>query len=171
MTLNISLIFNITEKIIPPLSLEIRQTLLADDDIKLGPVQDLREKLEEMERPWLSPGVDMKDYFNYGLNEQTFQMHQEKLRVLRIFSEFLNRSDNKNKRVKLDTQYSSYRFNDINTTNKERRYSLKRRNEVNLTQKTRRYSRNNERLRGRKFGGDIRRDDNNKYTKNNEREE
>ncbi|KAF7689849.1 hypothetical protein CDIK_2826 [Cucumispora dikerogammari] len=104
MDLNISLIFEVSEKQTPPLSLEIRQNVLAEDDIKLGPVQDFRDKLEEMDRPWLFPGVDIKDYFNYGLNEQTFIMHQEKMRILRIFTEFINRQkdDNQNKRVKFD---------------------------------------------------------------------
>ena len=36
--------------------------------------------LEEKDKPWLQPGQDISDYFNYGFDETTFKSYQQTVR-------------------------------------------------------------------------------------------
>eukprot|EP00834_Sanchytrium_tribonematis_P000577 NODE_10_length_61504_cov_0.956502.p49 type:complete len:132 gc:universal NODE_10_length_61504_cov_0.956502:54782-55177(+) len=57
-------------------------------DINAIPIYDGKQlidvDLEEFtDKPWLKPGTDISDYFNYGFNEDTWKQYCEKQRQLR----------------------------------------------------------------------------------------
>ena len=52
-------------------------------DINGKPIFDVNPS-EYNDRPWLKPGANIADYFNFGFNEETWNQYAEKQRLLRL---------------------------------------------------------------------------------------
>lgn len=105
------------------------------------------------DKPWLKPGADITDYFNYGFTEKTWKKYCEMQRDNRAFVE--KESDKQDKFKSQDWQYQ----------NRDKNYDDRRNYEEKRIQEDKRYydDRRNQDERDRKYYDDRKNYDDRKF--------